>query len=125
MGAEKTEEQRREIFRVCTAGALLNVKVEDYPECTLLDAHSEGFAVVLPEPIRIGVVVRIVLDHNGEEFYGRARVRNIAKLKHDRYRCGLQILPEEQELQRGLQLVAIAVQRDHLRRMSDRTTTQR
>lgn len=113
-------DERRSVFRICVAGALIDVQIEDVEDCQLMDANSEGIGVISPESFPIGVVVGIQLRHNGTTYKGDAQVRNVQRLEDGKFRCGLQTVADDRILRRGLRQVAIDVQRERLRREAER-----
>ncbi len=119
MSPPATSEKRR-VFRVSLAGALLNAKLEERFNCALLDGNSEGFAVLYRVPLRVGKTVKVELRYGSETYRGRACVRNVRKLGAARFRCGFQTCPNEQQLRLGLRTISIAVQRARLRRDAER-----
>ena len=117
MSADQQDE-RRQVFRVCVAGALFNVDVGDYPEAELLDANSEGIGVIIPvdrpKPA-IGEILSVSFEYNDTTYKGDMVVRNHVPRPDGSIRCGLQTLSDEVNLRRGLRAVAIDAQRRHLR----------
>jgi hypothetical protein len=99
---------------------LVNARINGDFECALMDVHSEGFAVIMPLPLPVGAVVRVDLLYRDETFGGKARVRNCSELESGRYRIGLDTFQCELDLRSALREIAIAVQRQRLRRLSER-----
>ena len=90
------------------------------PGYALVDLSPEGFAIVTPADFGVGNVVSAELGHDGQIFSGRAVVRSVQALDQRRYRYGLQALESEDDLRKGLQHIAISLQREQLRRIADR-----
>lgn len=118
--SEDHTRERREVFRIGIAGALVNARINGEFECALVDIHAEGFAVIMPLPLPVGAVVRADLLYRSETFGGKARVRNCAELESGSYRIGLDTFQCEVDLRRALRDIAIVVQRRRLRRLSER-----
>lgn len=115
-------EERRAVFRIGVAGALLNVEIDGELDCALLDANSEGFGFVSDRLFAIGQHVCVVIRHEDHTYAGRATIRNARAIDPDEGRCryGAQTDPGEDELRRGLRKLATQVQRDRLRRRAER-----
>lgn len=117
MDADHNDE-RRQVFRVCVAGALFNLDIGDYPEAELLDANSEGIGVIIPRDCStpaIGEILPISFEYRNRLFRGKMVVRNLIPRPDGSIRCGLQTLSNELSLRRGLRALAIEAQRRQLR----------
>ncbi len=112
--------EKRSVFRVRVAGALLDAEIDGIPGCSLIDANSEGFAIITDLGFIVGEVLPVTLRFDGQEYHGRASVRNMVQIEKGRYRYGFQTVPGDQQLRRGLRAIAISVQREQLRRQAER-----
>ncbi len=115
-----TTSEKRSVFRVRLAGVRLDVSLNGVLDCTLLDANSEGFAVVCRERLAIGQLVYVELRYGRELFCGQACVRNVHPPGVHGFRYGLQTCPNERDLRQGLRKIAISAQRARLRREAER-----
>lgn len=117
------EGERRGVFRICVAAAFVDVKMGKLEGCELLDANSEGIGVIIPAdcPLpAIGDVLSVAFEWSGQRFEGFMVVRNLWPREGGGYRCGLQTVPTEWALRRGLRRLAIDAQRRQLRLRAQR-----
>jgi hypothetical protein len=116
VGGDAEPAENRQAFRVPTAGANLWAEMPGGVKAALFDVSAEGFAVVAEQRYEVGSAVQTRLSGKSGKFAGRARVQNVTEMEDGRFRCGLTPLRGETELAKGLRLVWMEVQRDHLRR---------
>jgi hypothetical protein len=112
----------RGVFRVPVAGALITVEANGVPQCHVIDASSEGLAIVPPPGTTFSVnqLVELKLSHEGREVRGRAWVRHVSTPEHSPERYGLTLVPAAEEFKEALRQIAMAVQREQLRERATR-----
>jgi hypothetical protein len=111
----------RSTFRVSAAGVKLTAELADETDCDVLDVSVSGVSAITPNEYTVGQQLQVAICNEGKRFVGRARVCSVRPFCDGRHRLGLQVLAGEHELAGGLQRVSMAVQREHLRRLSAST----
>jgi c-di-GMP-binding flagellar brake protein YcgR len=107
---------RRSDLRVSLPGPLgVSGVVGPGIKCRVVDVSAGGIGVVVSEVMSVGCVVGVVFEHMGKVVRGKTRVVNRRRQADGQYRCGLQALETEAELQRQLREVTTAVQEQQLK----------
>lgn len=113
--------ESRQCYRVSTALAGLTTQLGNETGCQLLDVSASGFSVISSARHKLGSIVPAVLHHDGRTYKGKACVQSIRELEPDRIRYGLYCVENRSitgDLQKGMQTISMAVQRQQLRRLA-------
>ncbi len=107
----------RACYRVPLATKNLTANVGLEEGCKLLEVSQAGFAIIASHLLPKGKLIEATLCYGHGEFSGRARVQSVTELGHGRRRYGFSCVDKKLahgSLLRGLHVISIAVQRDHL-----------
>ena len=77
-----------------------------------------GFSVIACHDIKLGEVINVTLRYEGEAFTGRACLQSVKEIDDQRKRYGFYCVDKQLSpggLPRGLYLISMAIQREHLR----------
>ena len=110
--------EKREVYRVPTEFRGLTTTIGEERNCRLQDVSATGFGVIVRRDIKLGEVVKATLYYEGHAFTGRASVQSVTKIEDQRKRCGFYCLDKQvspASLPRGLHLISMGIQREHLR----------
>ena len=119
-GAPESAENRQ-CYRVSTLISDLSAKLGKEEDCKLLDVSVEGFSVAARTEYKPEDIVEATLVHEGNEFWGKARIQSIRPWHKGLVRYGLSHLSQREgggQLRQGMQKIASEVQRQQLVRMS-------
>ncbi len=110
--------ESRACYRVPLATKNLTANVGLEEGCKLLEVSQAGFAIIASHLLPKGKLIEATLCYGHGEFSGRARVQSVKELGHGRRRYGFCCVDKKMahgSLPRGLHVISMAVQRDHLR----------
>ncbi len=113
--------ERRQCFRVPTLIADLKVKFAGERDCPLVNISATGLGIISENKLYEGYVGAIALYFEDRIYSGEARVQSVRDLEDGRFRYGLLGIESRKGgniLQRGMQKISMAVQREQLRRQS-------
>ncbi len=108
----------RACYRVPLAIKNLTANVGLEEGCKLLEVSQAGFAIIASHFLTKGELIEATLCYGHGEFSGRARVQSVKELGHGRRRYGFYCVDKKMadgSLPRGLHMISMVVQRDHLR----------
>ncbi len=109
--------ESRACYRVPLAMKNLRANVGLEEGCKLLEVSQAGFAIIASHSLPKGKLIEATLCYGHGEFSGRARVQSVKELGHGRRRYGFSCVDRKMahgSLLRGLHVISMAVQRDHL-----------
>lgn len=109
--------ESRGSYRVSVAALEIPARVEKERDCRLVDVSPEGFAAVMRTNHRLGTVVKVKTEYEGEHLDGRVRVQTVKPLAGGKFRIGFLCPSTEATMRRSLQKLTSAVQRAQLQRL--------
>lgn len=104
----------RRSFRINAQGAGASATINDAEAWTLLDVSFNGFGMSGGQEHQVGEVVNVTLRFRGQQFTGLASVANVRR-DDDGFRFGLELSPQESELQEGLEAIVTTIELEQLR----------
>ncbi len=110
--------EKREVYRVPIQFRELTASIGGEKNCRLQDVSETGFSVIAYLDINIGEVTQATLRYEDEAFSGRACLQSVKQLDGKGKRYGFYCIDKQLSpgsLPRGLHLISLAVQREHLR----------
>ncbi len=110
--------EKREVYRVPVQFRELSATIGGEKNCRLQDVSDTGFSVIACLDINIGEVSQVTLRYEDEEFNGRASLQSVKQLDGKGKRYGFYCVDKQLSpgsLPRGLHLISLAVQREHVR----------
>ncbi len=113
--------ESRQCFRVTTVMADLMVDIGHDDRCSMTDVSMTGLSFISDQAYEAGRIVPVRLAHNQESFEGAACVQSIKPLASGKTRYGLYCVEDRADagnLQKGLNQISTAVQREHLQRLA-------
>ena len=113
--------ERRQCYRVSTVMAEVNATFGEEEACTVVDVSATGFALIAAKQYKCTDIIAATVLFEGKTFSGQVRVESVRDLSDSQFRYGLYCLKSnatDEQLLMGLQQISVAVQRQHLRRMS-------
>ncbi len=109
--------ESRECFRVSGVNSHIRIEVGEGEACPLIDISAKGLTFTSSTTYPVGSMISVSMVHEGKVFCGKGRIQSARILEHGRLRYGLQC-PEGTitpgSLAEGLQVIAMALQREHL-----------
>jgi hypothetical protein len=109
--------ESRQAYRVSTAGAGIQVRVDRQRDGLLADVSPEGMAVIVRQPVKVGGRTRVMLALDELSLEADLRVQTERKLPDGRMRYGL-LLPDTRSPARSaLEKVTGRLQRAQLARL--------
>lgn len=118
---EPVSAESREFHRVSTVMADLTASLGPEQHCQLMDVSVRGFAVVAKEKYQVGQTLPATLRFEGQEYIGKGCIQSVKELSKGRYRYGLHSVDDKKSsatLEKGQQTIAMAIQRQQLRRLA-------
>ncbi len=112
--------ESRECYRASTVMGEITMQIDEETNCKLLDVSATGFAVIAQTELPTGAAVSAKVEFDGSFFEGEAIVQSTTEVREG-YRYGLHCHADNKtdgNLQRGLQLINMDVQRQQLRRLA-------
>jgi hypothetical protein len=112
--------ERRQCYRISTVISNLTAKLDSEDACPLLNISATGFSVIAAGGYRLGSVVQATLRYDDQEYTGDVCIVSMRELNKGRIRYGLYGLDDKKHggnIQKGLQHMSTAVQRQQLRRL--------
>jgi len=113
--------ENRQYYRVSTIIGDLTARLGAEQNCKLLDVSVSGFAVATKKQYKPEEIVEATLRYEGEEFSGKACIKSTRPWSRGHGRYGTHHLgPHEggRELHRGMKKIAMALERQQLRRLA-------
>lgn len=114
--------ETRQCYRVVTIVSDRWLKLGDERErCQIVDISATGCAVISEQVLQIGSIIPAEMTHGNAEYRGSLCVQSIKEAGKGRIRYGLHCVENQQKsenLDQGLRLVCLEVQREQLRRLS-------
>ncbi len=111
--------ESRQTYRVSTIFSERPVCVDGTKDCALTDVSLTGFSMISGQTLQFAQVVDVVLEHDGASFEGSASVQSVKDLCDGRVRYGFNAVEAKgATLLKGLQKLALDVQREQLRRQA-------
>jgi hypothetical protein len=116
---EPSSAESRESYRACAVIRDLQAAVNKEQQCLVLDISATGLAVVTQSSYAVNQQVAVAMDYLGKAYTGQGNVQSVRKMDDDRWRVGLHVPTQlNGNLERGLQLICVAIQRQQLTRLS-------
>ncbi len=115
---EPVSAEQRQTFRVSVALAGLTAQVGRDKGCPVVDVSPEGFGLIVPAPINLGTMVRVVLTHADGTLTTTARVQTAKPRPDGTTRLGFLAPDRHGDARRTLQAMTGTFQRQHLRRLA-------
>lgn len=119
--SEPVSAENRQCYRVSTVMSEMYAKFGSEDRCSLLDVSATGFAVSACQGYNIGEIVETTLYFEDQKFDGTSSIQSVFELAPDRFRYGMLCCNDKNEgenLQKGLEQICFAVQRQQLKRLS-------
>ena len=113
--------ESRQCFRVATVLADLTVDIDRDDHCSMTDVSMTGLSFISDNQYEAGRIVTVRLAHDQDSFEGSACVQSIKLLASGKTRYGLYCVEDRAnvgDLQKGLNQISVAVQREHLKRLA-------
>ena len=110
--------EKREVYRVPVHFRKLTATIGGEKNCRLQDVSDTGFSVIACLDVNIGKITQATLRYEDEPFTGRACLQSVKQLDGKGKRYGFYCVDKQLSpgsLLRGLHLISLAVQREHLR----------
>jgi hypothetical protein len=112
--------ENRQCFRVSTVTGNQRARVGREEGCRVMDISATGFSILTEQPYRVGEVLEVEIEFEGQAFSGPVRVQGLRDVGRGGKRCGLHCNDDRYTkgtLQKGLQHISMSIQRQQLRRM--------
>lgn len=115
-----TRVEQRQAYRVCVTGLGMTMRIAGAGLAQVLDASVDGLSVVSAIPLPVDEQRVVTLQYGDQMVSGAMVVRNCTMRSDGHYRLGLEAVQDQTELRRQLQSLAMAVQREQIRRLTER-----
>ena len=118
---EPASAESRQCYRASTVISKRKISIGSEDRCPLLDVSLFGFAFIGTKSYQIGQILKTIITHESQTFQGTAAVQSIQVLPDGRIRYGMYCSNDrnsDADLQKGLHLLSMAVQREQLKRLA-------
>lgn len=120
MTGTATRVEQRQAYRVCVTGLGMGMRIAGAGFAQVLDASVDGLGVLSAIPLPVDEQRVVTLQFGDQAVSGAMVARNCTMRADGRFRIGLEAAQDQSDLRRQLQSLTMAVQREQIRRLTER-----